>query len=162
MTAGLPVKWGWKDPRTTLFCREWLTIFPEARVLHVVRHPLDAAMSLKDRELRGRCDGTTPIAELGELQRCVEIVAEYVRCAAEMEQLGPRYKEVRFEDVQSSPRKHLADIAAFCGLDPSEAQIEAAASTIDGGRRNRWAGLSPEIRAGLLADYEFKARYDYT
>src|SRR5689334_7205024 len=30
-------KWGWKEPRTTLFARLWLELFPEAHVLDVIR-----------------------------------------------------------------------------------------------------------------------------
>ena len=30
-------QWGWKEPRTTLFAPAWLEIFPEARIVHVIR-----------------------------------------------------------------------------------------------------------------------------
>lgn len=44
--------WGWKDPRNTLLLRFWLRVFPGARVVHVVRNGVDAALSLARREAR--------------------------------------------------------------------------------------------------------------
>ena len=46
--------WGWKDPRTTFTLPLWLRIFPEAKVLHVVRNGIDVAASLHKRETRRR------------------------------------------------------------------------------------------------------------
>ena len=52
----LPYAWGWKDPRSTLFLPLWLDVFPEARVIHVVRNGVDVALSLSVRERRRRAD----------------------------------------------------------------------------------------------------------
>jgi hypothetical protein len=43
------IPWGWKDPRTILFIRFWLSILPEARFLLVFRHPGEVACSLERR-----------------------------------------------------------------------------------------------------------------
>ncbi len=43
------MQWGWKDPRTTLFMEEWNVTFPNIKYVHVYRHPLDVALSLKTR-----------------------------------------------------------------------------------------------------------------
>ncbi len=42
--------WGWKDPRNTFTVKFWLDIFPDAKVLHIYRNPIDVALSLKIRE----------------------------------------------------------------------------------------------------------------
>jgi hypothetical protein len=42
--------WGWKDPRNTLLLRPWLEVFPEAKVVHVVRNGVEVALSLARRE----------------------------------------------------------------------------------------------------------------
>ena len=42
--------WGWKDPRTTLTLPLWNEVFPEARVVAVVRNGVDVADSLTRRE----------------------------------------------------------------------------------------------------------------
>jgi hypothetical protein len=44
--------WGWKDPRNTYLLPLWLDLFPEARVIHIYRHPMDVARSLQLRENR--------------------------------------------------------------------------------------------------------------
>lgn len=46
----LSFAWGWKDPRNTLLLPLWLEIFPDARVVHVVRNGIDVALSLAHRE----------------------------------------------------------------------------------------------------------------
>ena len=43
--------WGWKDPRSCLTLPVWLDVFPQARVLHIVRNGIDVARSLLAREL---------------------------------------------------------------------------------------------------------------
>lgn len=42
--------WGWKDPRTMVFCNQWRSVFPEARWLVSIRHPDKVAESLKRRD----------------------------------------------------------------------------------------------------------------
>jgi hypothetical protein len=44
--------WGWKDPRNSLTLPMWLQLFPHARVLHVLREPENAAISIHRRALR--------------------------------------------------------------------------------------------------------------
>ena len=44
--------WGWKDPRNTLTLPVWLHLFPEARVIHIIRNGIEVALSLQRRELR--------------------------------------------------------------------------------------------------------------
>jgi hypothetical protein len=42
-------RWGWKDPRNSLFLKYWLRIFPEAKIVHIYRNPVDVAYSLSQR-----------------------------------------------------------------------------------------------------------------
>ncbi len=48
----LDFPWGWKDPRNTYLLPLWLDLFPEAKIIHVYRHPMDVARSLRMREQR--------------------------------------------------------------------------------------------------------------
>lgn len=52
----LDIPWGWKDPRNTFTMDIWHEIFPEARVIHVYRNPLDVAESLRVREAAKNAD----------------------------------------------------------------------------------------------------------
>jgi hypothetical protein len=54
LSSGTPL-WGWKDPRNSITLRVWLSIFPEAKIIHVSRNGMDVAKSIQTRELnRGR------------------------------------------------------------------------------------------------------------
>lgn len=44
--------WVWKDPRNTLTLPIWLALFPEARVVHLIRNGIEVALSLQRREIR--------------------------------------------------------------------------------------------------------------
>jgi hypothetical protein len=64
MPPGAP--WGWKDPRTSLTLPFWLSLFPQARVIHVRRDPEAAARSLHQRALawRAQAVGAGPLPPL--------------------------------------------------------------------------------------------------
>ena len=47
----LDFPWGWKDPRNTFTIDLWKEIFPDARILHIYRNPIDVAESLRKREV---------------------------------------------------------------------------------------------------------------
>lgn len=42
--------WGWKDPRNTFTLNIWQKIFPDAKIIHIYRNPIDVAESLRKRE----------------------------------------------------------------------------------------------------------------
>ncbi|HZT41605.1 MAG TPA: sulfotransferase [Chthonomonadaceae bacterium] len=161
MALGWPLAWGWKEPRTTLFASIWAEIFPEARFLHVVRHPLDVAISLQRRELKALEAGDPPKPGLEDLDTCVALVGQYVQCGLEMAKLGDRYREIRFEDLQENPAEGLADLARFAGMSISKAKLERAVSQIDSKRRSRWQQLPDTTVAELMQAYPFAARFGY-
>jgi len=43
-------QWGWKDPRNTILLPLWLNIFPNAKIINVIRNGVDVANSLVVRE----------------------------------------------------------------------------------------------------------------
>ncbi len=125
----LGAPWGWKEPRTTLFAPSWLEVFPDARIVHVVRDSLAAATSIRDRELKFQAAGDPPSGNIDNLDYCVELVQTYIE-AGERLAASPKYRRVRFEDIQANPRKVLDQLAHFCGLSFTSAQLTEAASTI--------------------------------
>ena len=42
--------WGWKDPRTVFTLPLWLKMFPDSRLVYIVRNGIDVAKSLMVRE----------------------------------------------------------------------------------------------------------------
>ena len=52
----LDFPWGWKDPRNTFTLDIWLRIFPDAKIIHIYRNPIDVAESLRRRVKRMKGD----------------------------------------------------------------------------------------------------------
>ncbi len=42
--------YGWKDPRNSITIPYWRKLFPRAKIVHIIRNPIDVANSLKKRE----------------------------------------------------------------------------------------------------------------
>jgi hypothetical protein len=122
--------WGWKEPRTTLFARPWLKIFPGARFVQVVRHPLAVALSIRQRELRFREKGDEPLPDLDRLEYCLRLALTYVDVGQTVREFTPNYFWLRFESLQSASQETLRELAKFCLLNPSETEIERAAASI--------------------------------
>ena len=122
--------WGWKEPRTTLFAPCWLDLFPDARILHLVRHPLAVARSMQHRELKFQNKGDAPSGRVQELSYCLELAAIYMEAGERVEQRARYYHRIRFEDVQADPVKSLALLVDFCELSFTQKQLAEAAGTI--------------------------------
>jgi len=146
--------WGWKDPRNTFTLPLWLRVFPNARVVHVLRHGVDVANSLLVRHqmpaahlaqararyyrLRWLYAFKPMRTGFGTLNRTIFIEEafalweEYVRQARmHVNRLECRAVEVRFESFLENPQRHLRKLADFCGLEAAEADIARAAAKAD-------------------------------
>jgi hypothetical protein len=121
--------WGWKEPRTTLFAPAWLEIFPTARIVHVVRDPLAAAESIRERELKFQAAGDPPTGSLADLQYCRQLVEMYLR-AAERVANSPSYYRLQLEELQANPPAMLEQLANLCSLRPSARNFARAAASI--------------------------------
>jgi hypothetical protein len=125
----LGAAWGWKEPRTTLFAPIWLKIFPGARVLHVLRDPLAAAESIRERELKFQASGDPPTPRLADLNYCRQLIEIYIRAGERLPDSG-NYERLQFEELQDNPPAMLEKLANFCSLRPSTGQMAKAAASI--------------------------------
>lgn len=121
--------WGWKEPRTTLFGPIWLKIFPGARILHVVRDPLAAAESIRERELKFQAAGDPPTPNLADVNYCRQLVEAYSHAGERLADSG-NYERLQFEELQANPPMMLEHLAKFCALNPSTGQLAKAAASI--------------------------------
>lgn len=161
--------WGWKDPRTVFTLPLWLTLFPGAKLVYIVRNGADVASSLRVREARElerrrkQFEQKTSSGDRFRLQRagfkgsarCLtleggfslweEYVDEAERLLAKVS--NPR-QVMRYEDFLSDPAKPLAELAAFCGVDSSPDAVQKAVSVVgvDASRANAYAA-DPTVRA---------------
>jgi len=146
----LDIPWGWKDPRTTFTLPVWRRIFPDARVIHIVRHGLDVASSLRARDEnvllhRGaRHHKLRPLyafkfKQIGfvESLRCsslaegLQLWLDYVQEAQrQVGDFGDRAIEVRYEDFLFEPAEELQRIAGFLELPVSAAQLDSMSAKV--------------------------------
>lgn len=152
--GGLDEPWGWKDPRNTFTRPLWDELFPAAKVIHVVRHGVDVAASLKARtdrvradlaaryararsryRLRARAGGFVDSVRCTTLEGAFAIWEEYVDEGRRHLDADPdRSLAVRYEDLLERPGEHLERLAAFVGLDITPAHLAAVAERFDPGR----------------------------
>lgn len=119
--------WGWKEPRTTLFAPAWLEIFPNAKLLHLIRDPRAAGESIRARELKFQAAGDAPSGKMDNVEAATDLALTYTEAG---ERLGrsANYRRVHFEDLQANPARVLKEMAEFCDL-PLE-NLDLAAATI--------------------------------
>jgi hypothetical protein len=138
----LSMKWGWKDPRNTLTLPVWLDIFPTAKVIHIYRHGVDVAASLKtrhDKRMEKEMSGFTRSRPLYWLNlrsirhrlagslRCATLMGgfslweEYMqRARGYVQALDDRALEFRYEAFLADPARSIRTLAEFCEIRTTE------------------------------------------
>ncbi|MDF1614759.1 sulfotransferase family protein [Desulfurivibrio dismutans] len=184
--GGLPAQctpWGWKDPRNTFTLPLWLELFPEARVLHIVRHGVDVAASLRRRRQeefaarvaryrrRRRWTWLNPLAPkhrgFGPQVRCrtleggFELWQLYVERAMEHVQfLGGQALTIKYEALLTDPLPNLRQALDFCGCVMDESSLRAVAAGFRSERVHAWSRLE-ELREFTVGHQPTLAMYGY-
>ncbi len=144
--------WGWKDPRNTYTLPVWLRLFPNARVIHITRHGIDVAASLRTRQqrtlehkarahqrhrrrglyqLKLKTGGFTDALRCADLRAGFDLWEKYVSLAqSHVLHLGDQAMELRYEDLLADPRAMLARTAAFCELPVNQPGLDEAVASI--------------------------------
>ena len=170
--------WGWKDPRTAFTLKIWLELFPEAMIIHVIRHGVDVARSLQLRETeraekvenaslarqvasrrRGR---PVPISHrCRDLEGGLALWTEYL---TETQTFWPRLGEtaiaLRFEDLLAEPLFQLQALSHRAGLSPTQEQLEEAAAMLDATRSLAFRS-DPDLEAFSSRHSEQLSRFGY-
>lgn len=153
--AGRPV-WGFKEVRYGLGeAIAFQKLFPDCRVVHMVRNPRDILRSLEVWERGNWSRSETETA-----------IADWTRVGDSFwstEDLPPWVLRVRYEDLIADPLHWRTRLARHCGLDPDLLDPEVFDRRIHaigiGGRMRRtildWAALPDSLRA-LLDDDEVR------
>jgi Sulfotransferase family len=151
--------WGWKDPRATLFGPCWMDIFPNARVVHVVRHPVAAASSIRERELK--FGDKARDKRLRDFAFCLELALQYVEAGERVADRAKHFRRVRFEDVQADPKNTLKSVAEFCGLRFGNKELAKAADAIRPPNLPSWSQDLEKLYLDFIAKYPRAAKLEY-
>lgn len=109
--------WGWKDPRNSLTLPFWLDVFPNMRVVVVVRDPGDVAYSLRQR-------GGYHTIELGlNLWRTY-----YERIFSALAE--KKFHVIRYESVFEQPDVEIERLGRFLGVNVDDDLKSRARSSI--------------------------------
>lgn len=142
--------WGWKDPRNTYTLPLWLKIFPDAKVLHIMRHGVDVAESLRVRHMAAaekaaerfrrrrslyvnnpfapKRSGFAHSPRVRQLGGGLELWEAYTaRARSHVQRLGAQALELRYEDLLADPLPHLERVLKFCGIEVGTSRLARAA-----------------------------------
>jgi hypothetical protein len=110
-------------------------VFPQSRVLHIVRSPLDVVSSLLEVRwwpgLRlwtesGRTPADMNLSPVAAAETAARLWVEEVKLGISgADMFGDRFRQVRFEDLVEAPGRVLAEVAGWLGVGPS-ASFEGA------------------------------------
>lgn len=180
---GLREVWGWKDPRNSFTLPIWMELFPDAKVLHILRHGVDVAASLRTRRsramvnsaerYRGRAgwyhfqpkapktSGFGHQPRVGRLDGGLDLWLEYgLRARKHVTELGSQALELQYEQLLTRPGDVLPQVLDFCELAPSAAQTERAIAAFRPDRAFSYRN-DPELSRFAANQAETLARLGY-
>jgi hypothetical protein len=146
----LDMPWGWKDPRNTFTIDVWREIFPDAKVLHIYRNPVDVAESLRVREvaknaailknglrLKGfklkkreyrvkRRVGYQEAFMFTDIHENIKLWEEYTKKALSLDRvLGKNIMHIRYETLLENFSEQFMPILEFIGFQKDKSDVKA-------------------------------------
>lgn len=146
--------WGWKDPRNSFTLPIWLRLFPDAGVVHIHRHGIDVAASLRHRERKSRASrfetfeknkrlyrvlpkrgGFSGSYRCADLDRAFRLWGEYMDQIAALDRVMPgRILHVCYEDLLDDPARHLALVVERLSIPCSAGEVKTVAASANADR----------------------------
>jgi hypothetical protein len=146
-------KWGWKEPRNSFTLEFFKELFPEAKVIHIYRNPIDSANSYLKRDIERRnsfrlnwkkkikrhfliANKYHQNFRLNNLQDGYDLWKEYVSKSFEWEAVfKDRMITLRYEDFLDSPFEYTKALAQFCNLEAEDAAIKKLVEQVNSTRK---------------------------
>lgn len=177
----LDFPWGWKDPRNTFTIELWKDIFPEAKVLHVYRNPVDVAASLRKREEKLREGFNTDIKKwikerllkgktyphwsvrIQDIYEGINLWREYVEKAFSLDKIsGRNILHIKYEAFLEEPERILREILDFAGVNFKPETLSGYIKGIDSTRRFAFINDKELVRVYReIKDMELVRRLGY-
>ena len=172
--------WGWKDPRNTFTLPLWLQLFPGAQVIHVFRHGVDVAQSLRVRRTKllhraqiryfqnrwinnliPRRKGFADSERCSTLSGGFTLWQEYTAQGLELvHSIDSPTLSIKYEDYLQSPEEHLIKLAQFINRPVSNHMVK---KLISGIRADRCYAFrrDPELLEFAQQNETQLAQFDY-
>lgn len=166
--------WGWKDPRNTFTLPIWKKLFPGLKIIHIIRHGVDVAQSLYQRDWVQNPDKNNYTAlstirdQFGILysRPCVSIEQafllweEYVEKAVQQTQTADFDSlQIKYENLLGDADTTLKQVLSFCGLN-ADAIPENIINNIDKNRAYPYKH-DPALSEFACQWSQTLARFDY-
>ena len=170
--------WGWKDPRNSLTLPLWLRLYPEAKIVHVLRHGVDVARSLQKRygqvidgfdaqlkkspaRFRLRPRRGVHLSDMSDLGFGLNLWSHYESaCLKHVAELGERAYSVRYEEFIEDPGRICRTLSDFVGFDMSGDRFTKATSKLRADRGFAYLG-NPEASAFAAEQADVLAGFGY-
>jgi len=151
--SDLKFPWGWKNPRNTFTLDVWKEIFPECKIIHIYRHPIDSAESArygkeinKSRKKRNwKWDVKEYLllkvdyqlsARTGNIYESLNLWEEYVaKSLSWNEHFGNNIRHIKYESLLEDPIKVMKDLLVFLNMHVNDDQLTSIVSTINPDRK---------------------------
>jgi len=146
----LDFPWGWKDPRNTFTIDIWIKVFPNAKLIHIYRNPIDVAESLKKRALKYKKNfkwnwkkeikfillkgyiGHGDFLRVMDIYEGVKLWKEYISKIFEAEkEYNLNIIHVKYEDFLEAPFENIKKILDKLGIHYNENKIKQVIKDID-------------------------------
>ena len=150
----IPNPWGWKDPRNIFTQGIWREIFPELKTVEIIRHPIDTASSLMNRQKkeikldlnRKRTPSNVIKALLSishtnynssmilnSYEDCFKLIQSYYEQIALVQSRNRLM--IKFEDILMNPEVEILSLLDYCEISANRTQLDQILSSIDPSRR---------------------------
>ena len=172
--------WGWKDPRNGPSLPVWKSIWPEMKIVHVTRHGVDVASSLKTRN-SSHWEGDvsrfkkwlptyswrsskSPIMR-GQRSSTMEGALGFWSEQVEME-MGILSKiedkhAIRYEDLLSDPEKVISELYGYLSIEANPQILSSIEGKIDPSRAFAYR-KDPELAQFSSSNSDILAKHGYS
>ncbi|MGI9463890.1 MAG: sulfotransferase, partial [Aestuariivirgaceae bacterium] len=133
-----------KMPSNTLYLGLIAMTFPNARIIHVRRHPLDTCVSCFMQRFRDGQEFSYRLDWLGRYYRAYVSVMEHWRKVLPLQML-----EIRYEDLVADPEAGARRLISFANLDWQAACADPSAGTRDVRTASRWQVRQPVYKTSI-------------
>lgn len=159
--------WGWKDPKNTLLLDVWSEIFPNAKIIHIYRNPIDVANSLVQREqmlekkfkrklgIRKReffltkKSNYNQSVRISDINEGIKLWEEYIKYSFNSEIYFKNIMHICYEDFLLNPNNILRELSFFLKIEADKNLIESIISKVNPKR-----AFAFKTNSELLSIYE--------